>query len=196
MHISKQDPRSEATRNSIIKAYLKLLSQKNRNTISVKDILLAANVHKSTFYRHFHNVSEIDDFIENDIIERFQKILDETDLSDLMIGRKVILEKIKSTLYGDFAEYRNIFISTLGSQIIERVFQRISVFLQRLLTSHSITDAFQTSVFLTFMIGGKMAVYREWIIGGCRESVDDLSETLEKISLPSLIALMSSQSST
>lgn len=41
-----------------------------------------------------------------------------------------------------------------------------------------------------------MAVYREWIIGGCRESVDDLSETLEKISLPSLIALMSSQSST
>ena len=99
MHISKPDPRSEATRNSIIKAYLKLLSQKNRNTISVKDILLAANVHKSTFYRHFHNVSEIDDFIENDIIERFQKILDETDLSDLMIGRKVILEKIKSTLY-------------------------------------------------------------------------------------------------
>ena len=196
MHISKPDPRSEATRNSIIKAYLKLLSQKNRNTISVKDILLAANVHKSTFYRHFHNVSEIDDFIENDIIERFQKILDETDLSDLMIGRKVILEKIKSTLYGDFAEYRNIFISTLGSQIIERVFQRIRVLLQRLLTSHSITDDFQTSVFLTFMIGGKMAVYREWIIGGCRESVDDLSETLEKISLPSLIALMSSQSST
>ena len=187
MHISKQDPRSEATRNSIIKAYLKLLSQKNHNTISVKDILLAANVHKSTFYRHFHNVSEIDDFIENDIIERFQKILDETDLSDLMIGRKVILEKIKSTLYGDFAEYRNIFISTLGSQIIERVFQRISVILQRLLTSHSITDSFQTSVLLTFMIGGKMAVYREWIIGGCRESVDDLSETLEKISLPSVL---------
>ena len=196
MHISKPDPRSEATRNSIIKAYLKLLSQKNRNTISVKDILLAANVHKSTFYRHFHNVSEIDDFIENDIIERFQKILDETDLSDLMIGRKVILEKIKSTLYCDFAEYRNIFISTLGSQIIERVFQRISVLLQRLLTSHSIADDFQTSVFLTFMTGGKMAVYRKWIIGGCRESVDDLSETLEKISLPSLIALMSSQSST
>ena len=34
----------------------------------------------------------------------------------------------------------------------------------------------------TFAVAGRVAVYRKWILGGCKESMDDLSEVLEKIS--------------
>ena len=52
----KQDPRSAATKEKIIKAYLQILSEKCSGCISVLEICEIADIHRSSFYRHYEGI--------------------------------------------------------------------------------------------------------------------------------------------
>lgn len=63
------DRRTEKTKQSIIDAFVKLTNKTDYEKISVKDIILEANVGRSTFYDHFETKDELARYICSSLFE-------------------------------------------------------------------------------------------------------------------------------
>lgn len=69
-----EDPRIQRTYTLLMAALTKLLTEKNYDAVSVKDICETAGIHRSTFYAHFEGKEHLLTF-------GLQELLDELTLS-------------------------------------------------------------------------------------------------------------------
>lgn len=75
------DMRQQRTRRSIVNAFIAMRSAKPLEKITVKELAERAEIHKATFYLHYHDVYELSEELENDSISRvLHEISDPTGL--------------------------------------------------------------------------------------------------------------------
>lgn len=63
------DIRIKKTKKAIADAFLTMASQKPIEKITVTDIVKEAQINKSTFYAHYHDIYDLMDVLRNDAIE-------------------------------------------------------------------------------------------------------------------------------
>lgn len=63
------DLRVEKTRRNIINAFLNLRSRKPLEKITVKELAEIAQINKATFYLHYHDIYELSESLEQDVIQ-------------------------------------------------------------------------------------------------------------------------------
>lgn len=63
------DPRQQRTRRSIINAFLQLRSEKPIERITVRELSERAEIHKATFYLHYHDVYALSEALEEKVID-------------------------------------------------------------------------------------------------------------------------------
>ena len=68
------------TKMAIGQAYYELLFLKNREKITVKDVLERANFSQGTFYAHYRDIEDLNDQLENYILEECRKGIQKTPL--------------------------------------------------------------------------------------------------------------------
>ena len=78
----RPDRRVLRTKRVIRNAFIKLLSQKDLNDISVKDIADAADVDRKTVYNYYSGVYEIRNEVENEIIGLLESAVKELDVKN------------------------------------------------------------------------------------------------------------------
>lgn len=176
------DPRARATRDEIIKAYAGLLSQRDRYYISVNDLCEASNINRTTFYRHYKTIADIEADIEDIVLSRFKVLLENTDLDDFIYGRKQFLEKVNEEILSDIGFYSKILLANQNINFLENINYTVREKLKATLNSKTSIPPAQIDMILTFAVAGRIAVYRKWIIDGFSPSAEVVSEMLEKIS--------------
>lgn len=62
------DLRIEKTRKSIINAFIELRSRKELEKITVKALCERAQINKSTFYTHYHDIYDLSEQLENELV--------------------------------------------------------------------------------------------------------------------------------
>lgn len=62
------DLRVARTRRHIVTAFLELRAQKPLERITIKDLAARAEINKATFYLHFHDIYDLSDTVERDIV--------------------------------------------------------------------------------------------------------------------------------
>lgn len=62
------DLRTERTKRSIINAFLELRAEKPIEKITVKELAERAFINKATFYSHYHDIYDLTEQLENEII--------------------------------------------------------------------------------------------------------------------------------
>ena len=65
--MSNPSKKTERSKQKIKEAMLRLLYEKDFNSITVNQLLIAANISRGTFYTHFENLSDVRQHIINDL---------------------------------------------------------------------------------------------------------------------------------
>lgn len=63
------DLRVERTKRSIINAFLNLRSRRPLEKITIKELAELAQINKATFYLHYHDIYELSESLEKDVIQ-------------------------------------------------------------------------------------------------------------------------------
>ncbi len=63
------DVRAKRSRDKIIDTFLKIRAKKKLEKITVTEICKIADINKSTFYAHFHDVFDLSNFLETQIVD-------------------------------------------------------------------------------------------------------------------------------
>ena len=181
-HSRKQDPRSAATKEKIINAYIQLLSETKPEYISALEICEIANIHRSTFYRHYEGINDIEIDIEKTVLKTFSDILDNTPLDDFINGRKIFLKTVSETIRNDLSFYTKVLLVNRRVGFIEKIDATIRNKLKETLSKKTELSDDEIDYVFTFAVAGRVAVYRKWIMSGFKQSEDTISSILEKVS--------------
>ena len=84
MEEKKVDRRIAKTKKAIYRAFAQLLSEKNINDITIKDIADRADINRKTFYNYYDGIYELTGEIENKIIDSFEKVIREHNVNELL----------------------------------------------------------------------------------------------------------------
>ena len=71
----KTDARVRYTVHMIQNVFLELLKEKPVAKITVKEICEHAEINRSTFYKHYQDVYDLMEKLENEAVEAFEKLL-------------------------------------------------------------------------------------------------------------------------
>ena len=175
------DPRARATRDRIVNAYVELLLEEERESISINDICSRSQINRTTFYRHYLNISDIEEDIEKTVLNKFMQLLDNTDLDDFLYGRKEFLNTVNETIVSEIGFYSKILLVNQNVSFLEKINSSIRDRLRTTLVAKTSIPPAQIDLILTFAVAGRTAVYRRWIINGFKPSAEVVSEMLEKI---------------
>ena len=181
-HSRKQDPRSAATKEKIINAYIQLLSETKPENISALEICEIANIHRSTFYRHYEGINDIEIDIEKTVLKTFSDILGNTPLDDFINGRKTFLRTVSETIRNDLSFYTKVLLVNRRVDFIEKIDATIRNKLKETLSEKTELSDDEIDYVFTFAVAGRVAVYRKWIVSGFKQSEDTISSILEKVS--------------
>ena len=178
----KQDPRSAATKEKIINAYIQLLSETKPEYISALEICEIANIHRSTFYRHYAGINDIEIDIEKTVLKTFSDIMDNTPLDDFINGRKTFLRTVSETIRNDLSFYTKVLLVNRRVGFIEKIDATIRNKLKETLSEKTELSDDEIDYVFTFAVAGRIVVYRKWILSGFKQSEETISSILEKVS--------------
>ena len=64
----KIDKRSQRTREALKKTLAQMMIKQNINDITIKNLVVLANINRSTFYLHYTDIFDLLQEMENDIL--------------------------------------------------------------------------------------------------------------------------------
>ncbi len=167
------DRRIKKTRNSLEKALLHFMKNKNITKISVKELCQYADVNRGTFYLHYNNIFDMLESIQNKILEEFKKDLSKYNdfNSNFNMG---YLENLLIDIFNFFDKNSEICL-TLSSENGDSIFEsKLNEIVYN--TMHPIRNRLEDEdklffhYYYSFFISGVTKIILEWLKTGKKES--------------------------
>lgn len=172
------DARVRYTKMIIEKTFIDLLKTKPLNKITVKEICDAAEINRTTFYKHYEDVFDLLNKIEADLIKDFQKTVENTKSMGIKISLIEILNKIKNNK----DKYETIFKIRGLDYFNEKLFNGFNHEIVKLfdlkLTELSVSNQKWLFYFLSFGCGG---ICNCWVKTGMNEPVEEIADIIEDL---------------
>ncbi len=164
-------------------ALLNLLTKKDYEFITVKELCIKAGVNRSTFYLHYETM---DDLLEETVnmvnkkfMNQFSEISDISDIYSTILTNKKYLKPYLSFVKDNIKIYKlmhekpNIFnLDKITKKIYDNVFNEA-------LNNFSVKEDEKKYVF-AFYTEGTLAIIKQWILGNCEDDIDFIIDLIEK----------------
>ncbi len=173
------------------KAFIELLSEKDIQYITVKEICQKAGVNRSTFYLHYETIDDLleetYEYIENEFRNSFKKNSYEdfsNRINDLPLKDLVLINEKYLVPYLDFVKgHKHVYKAAVSNPDIMRSRERMASLYKNILKP--IFDRFdipekEQKYWMKFYINGVMAIVFEWLKDGCKDPVEDIVKIIEK----------------
>lgn len=186
MNSNSTDLRIVKTRQNIKNAVLKLMTEKPVPSITITEVAKSALINRKTFYRHFESVNDVIIEIEDDILETLLSLLNKNNSSCLEVG--VVLRYIGTTI-----EMNKDTIYKMIKMSPEYIYSGRLKELLRKLTEVSVRSVVEVKsektlkVLSQFLVTGVLSVYSDWLINGCKESIDFIVDVTRTIAYGCLV---------
>jgi len=171
------DYRIEKTKRSIYNAFIELRARKPLEKITVKELCEKAQINKSTFYVYYHDVYDLSDKIENEVLSEVVKNLDNTE--EILTDPAGFAEKLFLGYSSQNSLINTIFTGTRAGQLP----LKIEAVLKETLYSHypQYKDNVEFNIRLTYCIYGGFYASREFSKYGDENVTKIIGEISEKI---------------
>lgn len=148
------DKRTEYTRKMIKSAFLEALKHKDYGNISVAELCRAAEINRSTFYKHYHRIDDVLDDVLEDVVREVDTVFDQLDLENCVCGR-ALCQFIRNS-----GEYQPLFLDNgLSDYIIAKMSKYYSEDYLAHLSKETVTPHEAQQLFW-FQMHGCLAVVR------------------------------------
>ncbi|MBQ9413968.1 MAG: TetR/AcrR family transcriptional regulator [Clostridia bacterium] len=174
------DRRVIKTKKAIRDAFVAMLSEKDINDITVKDIADRADINRKTFYNYYSGIYQVMDEIENELVSRYELLLGEVDLKKDLRDPRMILAKL-TMIDSDMEFLRYILFADRNMTFLTKITDLLKDKTLIAFTKQIPLDPEKADVMLTYLFSGMIAAYQNWFRSGRRQSIEELSQTISVI---------------
>ena len=180
------DRRVMRTKRAIKSAFVRLLTEKHINDITVSDIAALADINRKTFYNYYAGVYEVVDEIENEIVSRLDEMLTEIDFKNNMDRPYMVFEKLTAAINTDRDFFGYLMQTDMNVSLTAKLIGLLTAKVKAILMQYVKTEEHRIDLMLEFMIPGMVAVYRRWFNSDNREPIEELSAEINLLSFRGL----------
>lgn len=142
---------TEVTKENILKAFWKLYKQKSIDKISIREVMLTAGYHRSTFYEYFENIYDVLYTLEELILADLKQIATTVQGKSEAYLDKNTLTKI-TTIYVQNSEYVSVLLGEHGDPSFikkakEALYPIIKINFENSLLISDSNDLYETYIF-------------------------------------------------
>lgn len=177
----KTDLRVIKTKKAIRNAFAELLSEKDIQKITIKDIADAAVINRKTFYNYYAGVYSVVDEIENEIIMAFIDALRDADFKQLLHEPYEIFKKLTTIINSDFDFYSHLMKMDSNTSLISKIIQALEVNIKKSFSEQISMNKSTLDLVFDYAIAGMITVYQKWFNSDRTESIEEISKALSII---------------
>ena len=190
----KTDRRVFRTKRAIRNAFVKLLSEKDFATVTIKEIADLADVNRKTVYNYYKGVYDILEEVENELLETLSRVFKDVNYELVLANPLIVFEKLTEALNSDL----DFFGHLMRIQSPSHATEKISTMLQRkmydsVMESSENKDPVYVGTIVEFISSGMMAAYRVWFNSGRTQSLEDVSRHIGNMVLYGVVGLKTTQ---
>ena len=151
------DLRQQRTRRSIINAFILLRSEKPLEKITVRELSERAEIHKATFYLHYHDMFELSEQLEREVIDDIFSGL--SDPASLLTNPERFNEELYCLLVSHESLLGILFSGSRSGMLAERLEKRIKDYIFERHPERR--EELEINVVLTYLIHGAYHAYMQ-----------------------------------
>lgn len=176
------DRRVLRSRAAMVAAFEDLLAEKAYEDITVTDIARKADVDRKTFYKHFGSIdgllayvldSHIDDIVEN--THGLLACTGESEQGGFAVRIQVFFEMVNRAIMENISLKRRVFECVPFDLMFTCIKQSMYEELERYCMIPASVRSDQLDYYLSFVFGGILSAYRQWIMMGGDTPIENVS---------------------
>lgn len=176
----KADRRILKTKKAIYEALVELMQKKKLNSITVTELAAQADINRKTFYTYYSTVNDVLDEGINELITSLKDLLCAMSEDYNMFSPQTLLAFL-NTIMSDADIARDLFASDNRSLLFNRLQKALQETLLKELVSRDIkmnVPSEQYPLISSFVAGGMVSAYYEWITDPDGITLDEMARTL------------------
>mgnify|MGYP003589698841 FL=1 len=177
----KTDLRVIKTKKAIRNAFAELLSEKDIQKITIKDIADTAVINRKTFYNYYAGVYSVVDEIENEIIMAFIDALRDADFKQLLHEPYEIFKKLTSIINSDLDFYSHLMKMDSNASLISKIIQALELNVKKTFSEQISINKSTLDLAFDYAVAGMITVYQKWFNSDRTQSIEDISKSLSII---------------
>lgn len=174
----KQDRRVVKTKRAIRNALVQLLSEKELEQITVKELADRADINRKTFYNYYNGVHQVIDEIESEIVTACDQAIQEVDFRRDLKHPSVYFEKLTNILNSDLDFYGHLCRMRGNQSLVYKITDLLKKKVRDALLQQLPCDEQQADIIVDYAVTGMIAVYQTWFNSGRSQSIQEISEVL------------------
>ena len=177
---AKPDRRILKTKRAIYEALIELMQKKKLNSITVTELAAAANINRKTFYTYYSTVNDVLDEVINELISSLKDLMYTMSEDYNMLSPQTLFAFL-NTIMSDVDIVRALFTSDNGNMLFNKLQKALQETLLKVLIDNDIKMNIppeQYPLISSFVAGGMIYVYYEWITNPNGTSLDEMARTL------------------
>ena len=177
---AKPDRRILKTKRAIYEALVELMQKKKLNSITVTELAAAANINRKTFYTYYSTVNDVLDEVINELISSLKDLMYTMSEDYNMLSPQTLFAFL-NTIMSDVDIVRALFTSDNGNMLFNKLQKALQETLLKELIDNDIKMNIppeQYPLISSFVAGGMIYGYFEWITNPNGTSLDEMARTL------------------
>ncbi len=177
---SKPDRRILKTKKAIYEALVELMQKKKISSITITELAAKANINRKTFYTYYSSVNDVLDEGISELISSLKDLMYAMAEDYNMLSPQTLFAFL-NTIMSDAYIAKDLFASDNGNLLFNRLQKTLQESILKELIDNDIklkVPPAQYPLISTFVAGGMVSVYYEWVTNPDGVTLDEMARTL------------------
>lgn len=185
----EQDRRVVKTKRAIRNAFAELLTTREMDDITIRDIAEVADINRKTFYSHYSGVHDVVAEIENEIVASFDDVLAMLDLSQTLQNPYPVFARLTEIINSDMDFYTHLMRVNRNSSLITKLSDTLKSHILAAVAEQSTLDAATLELAVEYVSSGMFSAYQRWFNSERSQSIEEISSLVSIITVNGVSSL-------